>query len=102
MDGRQVRHIIVSFDPEDHIGPFCASQIAFKIAEYYRNQFQVVYGVHKDTDSLHIHFIIHTVSYIDGRRYSRGMGEVMILKKYVQQIINSYMGMHKRISLDEW
>lgn len=100
MNGRQVRHIIVSFDPDDQIGPYCASMIAFKIAQYYGEEFQVVYGVHEDTNDLHVHFIINTVSYIDGKKFSRGPAEVWTLRAYVEQVINSFRAIHKKVLLE--
>lgn len=99
-EGRQVRHIYVSFSPDEHVGPVCASQIAFLIAQYYGNRFQILYGIHEDTDNLHIHFILNTVSYIDGKKFNEGFMETRALKEHVNNIIQSFYGFYRSITLD--
>lgn len=44
--------------------------IALRISVYYGCSYQIVFGVHTDTEKIHIHFIMNTVSFIDGTMYS--------------------------------
>lgn len=82
---RQVRHFIVSFRPEElmieEILP-----IAWQIAGYYGTRYQVFYGIHGDTDYPHVHFVVNTVSYVDGKMLSEGEKELYELKAMVKDI----------------
>lgn len=51
-DSRQVRHIVVGFDPQHMLIATEADIIAKRICEYYADKYQMVYGVHEDTDNL--------------------------------------------------
>lgn len=86
-DGRrQVRHLIVSFaDGEVDLDE--AVKIAWDIAEYYGQRYQVFYGIHNDTDNIHIHFAINTVSFIDGKMLSEGYTELMLIKENIDFIV---------------
>ena len=55
MDGREMRHFIVSFDED--ITPYDAYIMGRQIAAYYAHRYQIVFGVHDDTENLHIHFV---------------------------------------------
>ena len=87
VDGRQVYHIIVSFsdkelytiDIDDAIG------LAESICNYLGEERQIIYGIHLDTDNLHIHFAMNTVSYRDGRRYASNRGNDIKLARFIEQ-----------------
>lgn len=98
--GRQVRHFIVSFSDDENMGPFCTYAIGFKIAEYFGDCHQVVFGVHEDTARLHIHLIINTVSYIDGKMYSKGPNEAKKLEQYIDGIVRSFKAIYDVIPLE--
>lgn len=71
-DGNQILHLIVAFRREDCMTPILANIFAAQLAEYIGQRFQVVYGIHMgsvyNSGYLHVHFVINTVSYIDGNR----------------------------------
>lgn len=98
--GRQVRHLIVSFSDDENMGPFCTYAIGFKIAEYFGDCYQVVFGVHEDSARLHIHLIINTVSYIDGKMYSKGPNEAKELEQYINGIVRSFKAVYEVIPLE--
>lgn len=90
--GRLVRHFVVSFD---NAHGFCAAElnvIAYRICRYYSDTYQIVFGVHEDTDNLHIHFAMNTVSYVDGRMYSEGYTDSYMLKNYINHVVREYNG----------
>lgn len=89
-EGRQLRHIIVSFEKEWNVDPQTALYIAYGIAQYYSNRYQICFGVHQSTDNLHIHFVMNTVSFIDGRMYSGAFRELEQFKTHVSEVINRY------------
>ena len=73
--GVQIRHLVLSFDPEELTSPEIAAAVASDIAQFLGQLYQVVWAVHQDKDHLHIHFAFNPVSMIDGRRY-RGIHSV--------------------------
>lgn len=82
--GREVRHFVVSFDED--ISPYDAWILGWRIAAYYADRYQIVFGVHEDTDNIHIHFVFNTVSFADGRKFSSDYYEISRLKSYVNQL----------------
>lgn len=78
----QVRHFIVSFCKTDYINPFLAYGLGYEIAKFYADRFQIIFGVHEDTQHLHIHFAFNSVSFIDGKLYDRGIEDYNRLKYY--------------------
>ncbi len=87
-DGRQYIHFSISVKqsvPDDYI----MFQIAEEIASFYKG-FQIVWAVHTNTEHSHIHFIINSVSAIDGHKFSQSRAELKRFKSYVQAIIRPY------------
>lgn len=87
---RQARHLIVSFENEMVITPAIAYFIAYDIAGYYSDKYQICFGVHMNTDNIHIHFIQNTVSYINGKLFSGGPVELAQFKRHVDSVIYKY------------
>lgn len=84
--GRQVRHFIVSFDRTEFISYRKIMQIGFDICRYY-HKYRSVYGLHGDTDHLHLHFAVNTVSYKDGKMYAEGISDWHRLRGYIQGLV---------------
>lgn len=103
-EGRQLRHIIVSFEKEWNVDPQTALYIAYDIARYYSNRYQICFGVHQNTDDIHIHFVMNTVSFIDGKMYSGAFLELQQLKTHVSEVVHRYYPQYncRRRSLDEF
>lgn len=87
---RNVRHFIVSFDKKSHITPEEARWIAEDVAGFYSSRYQICYGVHLNTDDLHIHFALNTVSFIDGKLFSEGWTDLERLKQHVHRAVLKY------------
>lgn len=85
---RLMRHIIVSFDED--ITPYDAYLLGWQIAAYYADRYQIVFGVHEDTENLHIHLVFNTVSFVDGLKYTGEYSDLAAFKTYVNQVYNSY------------
>lgn len=86
-EGRQVRHFYVSFSDSEGVSIDEAFEYGYKIARYYADRFQIVFGVHHDTLHIHIHFAVNTVSYIDGRMYSGSWGNYAELRDFIQDLM---------------
>lgn len=66
QDGRQLKHIIISF--ERNFNDLNAIyEMAFDFARFFANDYQVVFAVHEDKPCYHIHLVINSVSFKDGR-----------------------------------
>lgn len=87
---RQVRHIVISFEDREQFTPFEASVLADRFCDYYADRYQIVYGVHEDTDNLHIHMVFNTTSFADGRLYSDGIKDLSNFRQYVSKVIRDY------------
>lgn len=91
-EGRQLRHIIVSPDTQYYfrLAPQDLYFLALRIGMYYSSRYQIVFGVHTDTRNIHIHFIMNTVSYVDGMMYSGNMVDMNNFKAFAEGEIIDY------------
>lgn len=85
--GRQARHYILSFARSEPIVPSQALDIASQAAAYFADRYQVVYGIHTDTDLIHIHFIVNTVNYVTGKKFTDEYTEENQFRKHLKQIL---------------
>lgn len=71
--GRQYKHFIQSFHPEDKLNAEKSNLIGKEWASKFFNDFEVLIVTHKDKEHLHNHFIINSVSFLNGYklRYSK-------------------------------
>ena len=83
-------HFILSFSREEEkfIGLKEALEIGYLMAECFQG-WQVVFGVHTDTDNLHIHFVVNTTSYENGKSISIGIQSLQMLQAAARNIVNS-------------
>lgn len=85
-----MRHFAVSF--EEDISPYDTYVPGLRIAAYYARRYRIVFGVHEDTDNVHIHFVFNTVSFVDGLKYSERRGDISALGAYVNRVYDEYFG----------
>lgn len=90
--GRMAVHIIVSFDKDmmEYIDTMTALQIGYDICAACFPGFQVIFGIHDNTDNLHIHFAVNTVSYYTGNKFSKSVYDLWNMKKEIGCIVYSY------------
>lgn len=67
-DGRQYYHFVQSFAAADDLTPQKAHTIALELAQREFPNFEVLVATHIDTDILHSHLIVNSVSFQDGRK----------------------------------
>lgn len=68
-DGIQAYHGYLSFKDEQNITPELAQQIGTEFAKrVWGDRFQVVVTTHLNTKHLHCHFVVNSVSFVDGKR----------------------------------
>ena len=83
--GHQVRHFIVSYQPGETI----AEEIlpaAWEIASFYGQRYQIFFAIHQDEPHIHIHFVLNTVSYVDGLIFSESRADFYKMKNFINQM----------------
>lgn len=61
------------------------------LAEYYKDRYQIVWGVHLDKpDNPHIHFAMSTVSFFDGKKYGGTIAEYSDYIAHVKRVLRYY------------
>lgn len=90
LEGRQLRHFIVSFTDNEAISPEKAFYLAYEIAEYYGNDYQIAFAVHDDTDYVHVHFVMNSVNYNTGIKYAGGFEDFNNLKAYINNTVENF------------
>ena len=88
--GVRLRHMIIAFEDSELCNTKSASlRVAYKaahhIAQFYGKEYQIVYAVHEDTGTVHIHFVMNTTNYITGRKYN---GSKRDLYQFIDHIEN--------------
>ena len=69
LDGRRVMHVIISFPAKGDIN--MVQEKAESIARSIGTAYQCIWGIHTDTNNLHIHLGINAVSYLEGRKITK-------------------------------
>ena len=82
---RRLYQLVVSFPKEIDDANY-VKLVAENIANLLFDKHQIYYGVHEDTDNLHIHFAINAVSYVDGRKWHQNKKEFEEMKKKIRKV----------------
>lgn len=89
-EGIRLRHMVLAFEPGEKITPEYAFQIAYQVAWYYGREYQILFAVHQDKPHLHIHFVMNTVSFIDGYKYAGKKEDYYAFSKYLQNVLETF------------
>lgn len=84
--GKRIRHSILMFSKAESVTPEEANHYAQQIIQFYAPEFQIIYGVHTDTDDLHIHFAMNQISFVDGHRYEGKKKDYYDFMKYMGRV----------------
>ena len=89
-DGIQCFHAVQSF-VKGEIIPEQAHEIGMKLAEeLWGDKFQVVVTTHLNTDNLHNHFVLNSVSFLDGKRFCNTKKDYAIMRKTSDRLCEEY------------
>lgn len=89
-DGIQCFHAVQSF-VKGEITPEQAHEIGMKLAEeLWGDKFQVVVTTHLNTDNLHNHFVLNSVSFLDGKRFCNTKKDYAIMRKTSDRLCGEY------------
>lgn len=86
---RQIRHFVVGFDPHDIISYDEAVRVANDVAKYFKGH-TVKYAVHRNTEHLHIHFLVDNTSYIDGKQLDMSKSDLKRFKEYCSEVLTKH------------
>lgn len=75
-DGVQFYYAIQSFEEETNIEPMLAHQIAMEWVEKCYPGYQALVCTHMDTDNIHSHIIINSVSSLDGHKIHQNKNDI--------------------------
>lgn len=89
-EGRQYKHFIQSFPPEENITPEQAHEIAKQLCSDQFPDFEVLIATHKDREHIHSHIIVNSVSYIDGRKFQQSASDLQALKDKSDELCRGY------------
>ena len=90
MGGITAFHAVQSFEELD-ITPEKAHEVGLEFAnKIWGNRFQVVVATHLDKEHLHNHFIINSVSFIDGYKYHDTSASYADIRKLNDELCKKY------------
>ena len=88
--GIQCFHGVQSF-VKGEVTPEQAHEIGIKLAEkLWGDKFQVVVSTHLNTDNLHNHFVLNSVSFLDGKRFCNTKKDYAIMRKTSDKLCEEY------------
>lgn len=81
-EGRQYKHYVQSFNPEDNVTPEMAHSIGNKFLEDEKFKgHEVVMATHTDKGHVHNHFIVNSVNFETGKKYQERKQDLEYLKQ---------------------
>lgn len=74
VSGVQLKHFILSFSDQEmlYLNFEDLLHLGFQIGNFLK-EYQLVYGIHTNTEHIHMHFVMNTVSFLDGHKYADGL-----------------------------
>ena len=75
-DGRQYYHFVQSFSEADGLTPQEAHAIGLKLAQREFPNFEVLVATHVDTDHLHNHLVVNSVSFQNGKKLHQSAADL--------------------------
>ena len=89
-DGILAFHAYQSFAPGE-ANPETAHAIGVKLAQkLWSERFEVIVSTHLDKNHLHNHFVLNSVSFMDGKRYYDNKSTYSLLRKTSDQLCREY------------
>jgi len=88
--GIECFHAIQSF-AENEVTPEQAHDIGVRLAEeLWGDKFQVIVSTHLNTDNIHTHFVLNSVSFLDGKRFCNTKKDYATMRKTSDRLCEDY------------
>lgn len=90
--GRQYAHFVQSFHRDDPLTPEQAVEIGQKFLERYERfkNFQVCAAVHTNGPQLHVHYVVNTVSHVDGHKWQSSPEDLKQMRGISDDLCREY------------
>ena len=75
-DGRQYYHFVQSFDKQDDLSPLEVHAIGLELAQREFPNFEVLVATHMDTEHLHNHLVVNSVSFQSGKKLHQSAADL--------------------------
>ena len=73
------------------VTPEIAHEVGVKLAErMWGDRFQVVVATHLNTECLHNHFVVNSVSFVDGKHYHDNKANLRLLRQRSDELCREY------------
>lgn len=84
--GVQLKHFFITFHDREmlYVGFEDILQLGFDVGKYF-GEYQMAYGIHLDSNHVHLHFVMNTTSFMDGHKYSDGLSKFNALCRYLRE-----------------
>lgn len=86
MDGRLAFHAVQSFKPGEVTPDECHALGVQLAQQMWGNRFEVVVSTHLDKDHLHNHFVVNSVSWVDGKKFTNCKKDYQEFKQISDQL----------------
>lgn len=102
--GRQKIHFVVSFTHEECSSAEEACEIVSLILDEFAGEYQIVVGTHVNTEYVHCHFLLNSVSYKTGKKFQSSPEDLVQFKKRVREILGDVeiYEMDECQEMEEW
>ena len=89
--GRQYKHFVHSFSPTENITLEQAHEIAAELAAAWEklNGYEVCFATHKDRHHIHTHFVVNSVSFVNGKKFTYSKRDLQNFKDISDRILQS-------------
>ncbi len=87
VSGDPLIHFIISYDKSVN-DPVKAVTLSICIAAYFKDAYQVIWCLHekeRENSLYHMHIVVNSVSYLDGKMFHSGYAEVSAFCGYVEK-----------------
>jgi len=89
-DGRQFYHFVQSFAEDDPITPQVANAIGLELAQREFPGFEVVIATHVDTNHIHNHLVVNSVSCVNGKKLHQSADDLLAHRQANDEICFTY------------
>lgn len=90
--GIQLHHFVVSLDKSEsveHGNALLFWDTAHQIASFFSPAYQVLYGIHDKPEQLHLHIMINSIAFTNGKRYPDNETELRKYRDFIRSILRT-------------
>ena len=89
--GRQYKHFIQSFSPDENITLAEAHEIAAELAASWSklSGYEVCFATHYDRNHIHTHLVVNSVSFLNGKKFTYSKRDLQNFKDISDRILQS-------------